>query len=95
MCGSQVLFGMLGKMEHADLGALVAPRPLLIESGKDDPLFPLAAAEAAVARLKRIYDRFGANDRLVHDVFDGEHQWHGARAFPFLDRHLGSRSEGE
>ena len=27
MCGSQVLFGMLGQMEHADLGALVAPRP--------------------------------------------------------------------
>ncbi len=27
MCGSQVLFGMLGRMEHADVAALVAPRP--------------------------------------------------------------------
>ena len=33
MCGSQVLFGMLGRLEHEDLGALVAPRPLLVESG--------------------------------------------------------------
>ena len=40
MCGSQVLFGMLGRMEHVDLGALVAPRPLLVENGRDDLLFP-------------------------------------------------------
>ena len=46
MCGSQVLFGMLGRMEHVDLGALVAPRPLLVENGRDDLLFPLAASEA-------------------------------------------------
>jgi dienelactone hydrolase len=90
MCGSQVLFGMLGRMEHADLGALVAPRPLLIETGREDLIFPLAAAEEAVARLGRLYDHLGAADRLVHDVFDGEHEWHGIRAYPFLDQHLGS-----
>ena len=27
MCGSQIMFGMLGRLEHEDLGALVAPRP--------------------------------------------------------------------
>ena len=79
MCGSQVLTGMLGRMEHADIGALIAPRPLLIETGDQDLLFPLAAAEASVARLRRVYDHLGAGERLVHDVFDGEHQWHGAR----------------
>ena len=26
MCGSQIMFGMLGKLEHEDLGALIAPR---------------------------------------------------------------------
>ncbi len=40
MCGSQVLPGMLGQLEHVDLGALIAPRPLLIESGTHDDLFP-------------------------------------------------------
>jgi dienelactone hydrolase len=89
MCGSQVLPGMLGRMEHADIGALVAPRPLLIETGNQDPLFPQAAAEASVARVRRVYDHLGAGDRLVHDIFDGEHQWHGALAYPFLDRWLG------
>ncbi len=88
MCGSQVLFGMLGRMEHADLGALVAPRPLLVASGRDDLLFPVATAEASVRRLGAVYEAASAGDRLVHDVFDGEHEWHGALAYPFLDRWL-------
>jgi dienelactone hydrolase len=92
MCGSQVLFGMLGRMEHADLGALVAPRPLLVESGRDDLLFPVAEAEASLARIRPLYHLHGVADRLVHDAFDGEHQWHGERAYPFLDRWLGTAS---
>jgi dienelactone hydrolase len=88
MCGSQVLFGMLGKTEHTDLGALIAPRPLLVESGRDDLLFPVAAAEESVRRLSSVYEAASASDRLVHDVFEGEHEWHGALAYPFLDRWL-------
>jgi fermentation-respiration switch protein FrsA (DUF1100 family) len=94
MCGSQVLFGMLGRMEHADLGALVAPRPLLVVNGRDDLLFPVAAAEASLARLRPLYERHGAGERLVHDVFDGEHEWHGEVAYPFLDRWLAGPSGG-
>ncbi len=88
MCGSQVLPGMLGQIEHVDLGALVAPRPLLVETGAYDDLFPQAAAEATVARLRPVYARRGGGERLVHDVFDGGHQWHGVEAYPFLDRWL-------
>jgi hypothetical protein len=89
MCGSQVLSGMLGNLEHLDLGALISPRPLLIESATDDPIFPLAAAESSVARLRPVYESFGAGDALVHDVFVGVHQWHGDLAYPFLERWLG------
>ncbi|HEY6624383.1 MAG TPA: alpha/beta fold hydrolase [Acidimicrobiales bacterium] len=90
MCGSQVLPGMLGQLEHVDLGALVSPRPLLIETGTDDPLFPLAAATESVARLRPVYEALGAPDALVHDVFEGDHQWHGDLAYPFLERWLAS-----
>jgi dienelactone hydrolase len=88
MCGSQVAHGMLGRLEHEDLGALIAPRPLLIETGTEDPLFPLAAATESVRRTRLVYEQQDAGERLVHDVFDGEHQWHGARALPFLNRWL-------
>jgi hypothetical protein len=42
-----------------------------------------------VRRTRLVYDDLGAGDRLVHDVFEGGHQWHGAEALPFLDRWLG------
>ena len=88
MCGSQIMFGMLGRLEHEDLGALVAPRPMLIESGTDDDLFPVAAATESVRRVRVIYDQLGAADHLEHDIFAGGHQWHGTEALPFLDRWL-------
>ena len=88
MCGSQVLPAMLGQLEHVDLGALVAPRPLLVETGTEDTIFPLAAADDSFAQLERVYEHLDARDRLDHDVFDGDHQWHGTRAHTFLDRWL-------
>jgi dienelactone hydrolase len=89
MCGSQVMPGQLGLIEHLDLAALVAPRPLLVESGTDDLLFPVESARATVASLRRIYAQLNAPaDSVVHDVFDGEHRWHGARTDEFLGRWL-------
>ena len=89
MCGSQVLFDSLGRLEHLDVAALVAPRPMLIESGTEDPIFPHGTASETVARLRLLYDYHGAGDCLDHDVFNGDHQWHGEIAYPFLARHLG------
>jgi len=88
LCGSQVLPGMLGELDHVGLGALVAPRPLLVESGTDDLIFPVDAARREVARLATVYAALGAPDGLEHDVFDGGHRWHGDRAYRFLDRWL-------
>ena len=51
LCGSQVLPGMLGEIEHVDLGALIAPRALLVETGTEDPIFPVEAARRDDGRL--------------------------------------------
>lgn len=88
LCGSQVLWGMLGELEHLDVAAQIAPRPLLVESGRQDPLFPYQVAEETVAALRRLYDHLGTPGALEHDVFDGGHRWHGERAAAFLGRHL-------
>ena len=72
----------------------MAPRALLVESGTDDLLFPVAAAMESVRRTRVVYDQQGAGDRLVHDVFEGGHQWHGTEALPFLDRWLGHDPRG-
>lgn len=89
MCGSQIVSGMLGSIEHVHVASLIAPRPLLVESGAEDFIFPVDAARETVARLHRVYRTLGApDDALEHDVFDAGHQWHGARAYDFLTRWL-------
>jgi hypothetical protein len=80
---------MLGSLEHVDLAALVAPRPLLVETGSSDDLFPEAVARDTVGQLRSVYAALDAPaDVLVHDVFEGGHRWHGALVAPFLDRSL-------
>lgn len=89
LCGSQVLFGMLGELEHVDLGALVAPRALLVESGSEDLLFPLDDARASLVELASVYDAMRApTGALAHHVFEGEHRWDGSTALDFLERWL-------
>jgi dienelactone hydrolase len=88
MCGSQVLPGMLGQIEHVDIAALIAPRPVMFESGTEDMLFPVATASEGVGQLRRIYAHLGNPDGVEHDVFEGDHQWHGVDAYRFLDRWL-------
>lgn len=87
MCGSQVLPGVLERVEHVDLAALVFPRPLLIETATLDPLFPLAAARESVAQVRRLYDATDPS-AMFHAIFEGEHQWSGEQVYPFLDRWL-------
>ena len=87
-CGSQVLAGMPGTMEHADVASLIAPRALFVETGRDDPLFPVAAATATVGRLRRVWEHEGAGDRLVHEVSEGEHRWYGRGAYDFIGEQL-------
>jgi len=95
MCGSQVMPGQLGRIEHLDVASLVAPRPLLVESGTEDPLFPVADARATVAGLAQVYAALGADPDLVeHDVFEGGHRWHGARVGSFLAAHLAADRAG-
>jgi dienelactone hydrolase len=88
LCGSQVLAGMLGRIEHRDLAALVAPRPLLLSSGEADVLFPADVARAEAANVAAVYAALDSEDRLAHDVFDGEHRWDEVPAEAFLDRWL-------
>jgi hypothetical protein len=78
--------GLLGEFEHADVAALVAPRALLVESGSGDVIFPIDAATATVARLQPVWARTG--DEVWHHVFDGEHEWNGARLAEFFEEKL-------
>lgn len=80
--------GIMEWADMSDVAALIAPRPLLVMNGRQDPIFPFAATRRAYARLHRTYARLGAADRLWSDFFEGGHEWSNRRTLPFLDRHF-------
>jgi len=76
--------------EHADMGdvgALIAPRGLFIETGDSDPLngeSGLKNVYSQTAIAKKVFDALSADSRLGHHVFEGEHRWCGEQAIPWL-----------
>lgn len=79
--------GRFGEM--SDLAGLIAPRPMLVEAGTRDPIFPLPAVRKGLAGARRVYAVFGAADRVSADIFEGRHQISGRLAYDFLAAHLG------
>jgi dienelactone hydrolase len=87
-CECNYVPGILKYAEMSDLAALIAPRPLLIESGTRDPIYPAKAAKAAYKELQRVYGLLGVSERLDRDFFAGGHQFNGRKAFDWLARWL-------
>ena len=44
----------------ADIAALIAPRPLVIEHGERDHIFPIGATRAAFTQLPPVWEELGA-----------------------------------
>lgn len=70
--------------EMYDLVGLIAPRPLLVEAGTYDSIFPLQAVKRSVARGREVYAVFGNHDAVETDIFAGRHQISGLKAYDFL-----------
>ena len=87
-CGSQFLPGIYAYADVPDLHGLIAPRPLLIEAGRVDRGFPIAASRAAHARVAAIYAAAGVPERLERDEFDGGHEFRAEASLDFMDRWL-------
>ena len=83
-CMDNYVPGILQWAEMYDVAGLIAPRPLFSEGGDRDPIFPVAATRESFARVKNIYQVFGAPDAVQQEIFDGVHEFHGARGLPFL-----------
>jgi dienelactone hydrolase len=87
-CVDNYVPGILNWAEMHDVAGLVAPRPLFVESGERDAIFPLQASIESFNRVREIYSVMGAADRIAQEVFPGEHSFWGRRGIPFMSQHL-------
>ncbi len=83
-CIDNYVPGILNWAENYDIAGLIAPRPLFSEGGNRDPIFPVGATQESYARVKKVYEVFGAGPKVQQEIFEGEHVFHGVRGLPFL-----------
>lgn len=83
-CACNFVPGLHEFGEMSDLVGLIAPRPLLVEAGDHDSIFPMRAVKRAVRRAGEVYSVFGAAGEVEVDYFEGRHQISGRRAYDFL-----------
>jgi len=87
-CIDNYVPGILNWAEMYDVAGLIAPRPLFVESGERDNIFPIAASIESFKQVREIYGVFQAADRIEQEVFPGEHSFWGKRGIPFVAHHL-------
>ena len=82
-CGH--LWDLARQFEHVDIAALIAPRPLFLEAGSQDPSFPSEDTEALARELRAAYDLHGApQDHLGVHIHGGSHEISGVQSIPWL-----------
>jgi len=57
--------------DMGDLGGLIAPRCLVVASGKDDRRFPKSGVDESMAQLNRLYSAAKVPENVVNVTFDG------------------------
>ena len=87
-CVDNFVPDLVSHLEMPEIISLIAPRPLLVEGGTEDPIFPIEGTKTAYSRLNEIYQYLGTKNRLEKDFFEGEHQISGRKAYDWLEKWL-------
>jgi dienelactone hydrolase len=88
-------FGLGERFDYAELAALVAPRPFMVERGHSDFVSVDEWVAGEYAKVRRLYDQLGIGDRTTIEFFNGGHTINGVGTFEFLHKHLNWPRPGE
>lgn len=86
-CSCNYVPGLWNHVDMGDIGALLAPRPVMIQSCRADHLNGARGLENVLEQMeimRSAYRLFGAEDRIFHDIREGGHRWHGEALEEFL-----------
>lgn len=81
-------FNLGQTFNYAEMAALIAPRPFMVERGHHDGVAPDEWVAYEYAKVRRHYTRLGLNDKTEIEFFDGPHAINGVGTFRFLQQHL-------
>jgi dienelactone hydrolase len=81
-------FDLGNTFNYAEMAALIAPRPFMVERGHDDGVGIDEWVASEYARVRRLYSRLKLPERTTIEFFAGGHEIHSQGTFAFLDKHL-------
>ena len=73
---------------YAEMAALIAPRPFMVERGHKDGVAPDEWVAYEYAKVRRLYAALGIPEKTEIEFFQGPHTINGKGTFDFLHRHL-------
>ncbi len=73
---------------HAEMAALIAPRPFMVEFGYLDGIASIEWVNYEFGKVRQHYDMIDNPDLLGIDLFIGPHRINGKLTFDFLNRFL-------
>lgn len=94
-CIDNYVPGILQWCEMYDVAGLIAPRPLFVESGERDNIFPVKASIESFSRVQKVYEVFGAGENAAQEVFPADHSFHGVQGLKFCAGRLLAGSKRE
>jgi dienelactone hydrolase len=84
-------FNLGNTFGYAELAALIAPRPFMVERGRQDPMATDEWVSYEYAKVQRLYHQLGFGGQTRIEFFDGGHTVNGVGTFEFLQEHLNWR----
>jgi hypothetical protein len=81
-------FNLGQTLVYAEMAALIAPRPFMVERGHDDGVGIDEWVAYEYAKAGRLYSRLKLPERTEIEYFPGPHEIHGVGTFAFLGQKL-------
>ncbi|MBI2807727.1 MAG: dienelactone hydrolase family protein [Planctomycetes bacterium] len=81
-------FDLGNTFNYAEMAALIAPRPFMVERGHSDGVGLDEYVAFEYAKVRRFYAQLGIGNRTEIEFFIGGHVIQGRGTFAFLHRHL-------
>ncbi len=87
-CACNYVPGILRLGEMWDIAGAIAPRPLTIVTGDDDPIFPVRGTRHAFENVQSLYQNVGAAQACRLRVCSGGHRFYPKQVWPEIANSL-------
>jgi hypothetical protein len=91
-CNCNFVPGLWNYFDCCDIGSMVAPKALHIETGEYDQLngkiVGLGNVVKQVEITRKSYDLYQKKENLVHYIHSGGHEWDGGKAIEFIHDYM-------